>query len=313
MFEALGLTRVEELIWQALIDRPPAAAAELRDTDGLSARAVAATLGSLRAKGLVVALSGRPVRYTATAPDIALDILIRAKEEELRRTRLLTGQVMERYRSGRRAAAPEDIVEVVRGAEAVFQRWCQIQRAARTEICALDRPPHLTATNPLEVEQLDSGVRFRAVYDTTVLELPGRLAIIEAMMRRGEQARVGAAPVKFVLADDRIGMISLQHPATTDAVLVVHSSSLLVALRGLFDAIWHASVPIATGAGGDDLDPDDRRLLTYLAAGMTDDAIARQLGWHLRTVQRRVRRLMGELGVRTRFQAGLHAARRGWL
>ncbi|MEV0807781.1 helix-turn-helix transcriptional regulator [Micromonospora sp. NPDC050200] len=98
-----------------------------------------------------------------------------------------------------------------------------------------------------------------------------------------------------------------------DAVLVVHSSSLLVALRGLFDAIWRTSVPVATGASGDDTDPDDRRLLTYLAAGMTDDAISRQLGWHLRTVQRRVRRLMGELGVRTRFQAGLHAARRGWL
>ncbi|MET8307733.1 helix-turn-helix domain-containing protein [Micromonospora sp. NPDC005173] len=313
MFEALGLTRAEEAIWQSLVDRPPAIAAELRDSEGLSARAVAATLASLRAKGLVIVLSGRPIRYTAAAPDIALDVLIRAKEEEVRRTRLLTGQVMERYRSGRRAAAPEDVVEVVRGAEAVFQRWCQIQRAARTELCALDRPPYLTDTNPYEVELLNSGVRFRAVYDSAVLDLPGRLAAIEAMMRRGEQARVGAVPVKFLLADDRIGMISLQHPATTDAVLVVHSSSLLVALRGLFDAIWRTSVPVATGSSGDELDPDDRRLLTYLAAGMTDDAIARQLGWHLRTVQRRVRRLMSELGVRTRFQAGLHAARRGWL
>ncbi|MFU8854121.1 hypothetical protein ACNAW0_24520 [Micromonospora sp. SL1-18] len=27
---------------------------------------------------------------------------------------------------------------------AVFQRWCQIQRAARSELCALDRPPYLT-------------------------------------------------------------------------------------------------------------------------------------------------------------------------
>jgi sugar-specific transcriptional regulator TrmB/DNA-binding CsgD family transcriptional regulator len=274
---------------------------------------VASTLARLRAKGLVVALSGRPVRYTATAPDVALDLLIRAKEEELRRTRLLTGQVMERYRSGRRAAVPEDVVEVVRGAEAVFQRWCQIQRSARTELCALDRPPYLADTNPLEIEQLDSGVRCRAIYDTSVLDVPGRLAAIEAMMRRGEQARVGTVPVKFVLADDRIGMLSLQHPATPDAVLVVHSSSLLVALRGLFEAIWRTSVPVATGASGEDIDPDDRRLLTYLAAGMTDDAIARQLGWHLRTVQRRVRRLMGELGIRTRFQAGLHAARRGWL
>ena len=48
-------------------------------------------------------------------------------------------------------------------------------------------------------------------------------------------------------------------------------------------------------------------------AGLKDEAAARQLGVSLRTVHRRTSVLMAELDARTRFQAGLLAARRGWL
>lgn len=60
-------------------------------------------------------------------------------------------------------------------------------------------------------------------------------------------------------------------------------------------------------------DPDTCELLTMLAAGMTDDGIARQLRVSARTVQRRVSELMEDLGARNRFQAGVQAARRGLL
>lgn len=42
-----------------------------------------------------------------------------------------------------------------------------------------------------------------------------------------------------------------------------------------------------------------------LTTGATDAAIARRLGVSERTVQRDVRDLLGRLGARTRFQAGL--------
>ncbi|MFD1936887.1 hypothetical protein ACFSKW_35995 [Nonomuraea mangrovi] len=49
-----------------------------------------------------------------------------------------------------------------------------------------------------------------------------------------------------------------------------------------------------------------------LAAGLKDEAVVRRLGVSLRTVHRRVSELTDRLGARTRFQAGLLAARRGW-
>lgn len=57
----------------------------------------------------------------------------------------------------------------------------------------------------------------------------------------------------------------------------------------------------------------DRELLALLGIGLKDEAIARRMRIGSRTVQRRIRRLMDMTGVRTRFQVGVEAARRGWL
>lgn len=57
----------------------------------------------------------------------------------------------------------------------------------------------------------------------------------------------------------------------------------------------------------------DRNLLRLLAVGMTDEAVARQLGLSLRTTRRRIAALMSHLSASSRFQAGAEAAKRGWL
>ncbi|MEU0568289.1 helix-turn-helix domain-containing protein [Nonomuraea sp. NPDC005983] len=316
MLEALGLSGREEAAYQALLDHPAVTAAELRDL-GASAR----TLAALQAKGLAVRLAGNPARYAAAPPQVALELLVRSREEELQRVRLDVLRLAERFRAAHRQDGPggqDGVVETVEGPDAVRQRWNQIQRGARHEICVLDRPPYLTHANPVQPERHAQGVGYRVVYDTAALAVPGRLADIEAHIGQGEQARVASdVPVKMLLADDAVGMISRRRPAAADSVLIIHDSSLLTALRALFESVWNRASPYSrltgTPGGRSPLGGDDGRLLTLLAAGMTDEAIARQLGWHPRTVQRRVRRLMDQLGVRTRFQAGMHAQREGWL
>ena len=61
------------------------------------------------------------------------------------------------------------------------------------------------------------------------------------------------------------------------------------------------------------LDRRDVHLLSLLSDGRSDSTIARLSGISLRTVERRVRSLMDRLGAKTRFQAGVQAARRGWI
>ncbi|MEU5723851.1 helix-turn-helix transcriptional regulator [Micromonospora sp. NPDC047738] len=110
----------------------------------------------------------------------------------------------------------------------------------------------------------------------------------------GEHA---ALPLKW--GDDLAGSAYQFH--------LVRSAVLVAALTSLFEELWRTAVPL--GAAND----PHRRVVALLAQGLTDDAIARRLGLSVRTVRARVARVMAELGVRTRFQAGVVAARSGWL
>jgi sugar-specific transcriptional regulator TrmB/DNA-binding CsgD family transcriptional regulator len=313
----VGLTPEQEAVYVVLVDGGPATTAEIRERVG-GAR-VAPSLAVLEAKGLVSRLPGRPLRYQPARPDMAMEVLVRAQEQELQQVRALADNLTERFRAGQGTANPTEIVEVVTTREATTQRWAQLQRSARHEVRAFDRPPYVggLGTNDIESELLRTGIRYRSVYDRSGLDLPGRLAAIRDLVDSGEQARVAVGvPVKMFVADDKLGLISLDRPATSDSALVIHPSSLLDTLIALFEAVWADAVPMrfdALGAADAPEQAPDRILLGLLAAGLTDEAIARNMGWHPRTAQRHVRDLMARLGAQTRFQAGLQAARRGWL
>jgi DNA-binding CsgD family transcriptional regulator len=59
------------------------------------------------------------------------------------------------------------------------------------------------------------------------------------------------------------------------------------------------------------LDDRERQLLGLLATGLTDGSVAARLGVSERTVRRSMATIMARLGARSRFQAGLIAARLG--
>ncbi|GAA4225875.1 DNA-binding NarL/FixJ family response regulator [Streptosporangium album] len=98
-------------------------------------------------------------------------------------------------------------------------------------------------------------------------------------------------------------------------------SALLDALVGLFEVLWQSAVPLHVTAtpAGETLEPERRfqpadiEVLALLAAGLKDDAVARQLGISPRTVQRRVQVLCERLGARSRFHAGLLASEQNLL
>jgi sugar-specific transcriptional regulator TrmB/DNA-binding CsgD family transcriptional regulator len=317
MLGTVGLTERQQDVYLALLDSGASTAAELRDR--VPGAGVPQSLSALEALGLISRLPGRPVRYQPTRPDLAMEVLIRAREQELQQVRVLATGLLERFRGGQGTANPSEIVEVVTTREATVQRLAQLQRSARHEVSAFDRPPYVVGGggNTIEEELLPAGVRYRCVYDRSGIDLPGRLSAIRRLVERGEQARVAVGvPVKMFLADNTLGLISLDRPASSDSALVIHASSLLDTLIALFEAVWADAVPMRFDAPEEAETPRRatmRTLLALLAAGLTDEAIARQMGWHPRTAQRHVRELMAELGAQTRFQAGLQAVRRGWL
>ena len=61
-----------------------------------------------------------------------------------------------------------------------------------------------------------------------------------------------------------------------------------------------------------DMDAVDRQILRLLWSGLTDHAMARQLGCGRSTVHRRIARLLELTGTRSRFALGVVMGAEGW-
>lgn len=207
-------------------------------------------------------------------------------------------------------------VEVITGGEALGRWFVQLQQEARDEVITLDRPPYaLTTSNPVEATALTRGVHYRAVYAPEALEWPGVLGDIRELVAHGEQARVlPGLRIKLAISDRRLALMPLTLDFTTEVrAAVIRPSTLLDGLIDYWELCWRTATPLGAPAEDDPLGEEDRQMLTLLVSGLKDEAIARQLGWSVRTMRRRISRLHEELGAANRFQAGVIAARRGWI
>lgn len=334
MLGGIGLAPQEEQVYLALLRHPEQTRSdvEARFTDLPLAR-VRRLLTSLVERGLVTTSAGLPKRYSAVAPDVAVESLARQTIARARRTQHAVPELMELYWQAREESNGVDFLEVVTGDLATVQnRGRQLMGAAQHLVRAFERPPlpwqprttdpvemsrRLAADMAVEREALTRGVRFQVLYDQEQVHDPARWAVdVRNLIGEGEEARVLASlPLKLVLYDDWAATIPIVTPRGEQVGrVIVHKSPLLEGLAALFDAYWTRAVPLQptaeAGAGVPAADGAtragfDAELLACLAGGHTDDSTARILGVSRSTVQRRVNELMAAAGVRTRFQLGL--------
>lgn len=318
----LGVSNVEQAVYEVLLRHPDVTLVDLIKLTPFGRDRLLTVLKSLADKGMLTSTGGRPAVFSPAPPDLAVEVLALQRQQEIDRARL-AGAVLSTRTGNESWLVPDPPVQVVRGPEAVAHRFRQVQRLARKEVLILDKPPYAVepdgAQHLLRRELQDRGVRYRTIYHRDALGPEGRADELRRLAAYGELARVLAdVPLRLVVADRRIGLVP--HEAASDGqTLLLRSSTLLDGLVTLFEALWERAVPLwpSTGRTFSDRDKtaaptgDDLQLLTLLAAGLTDQAIARKLGVARRTAERRVRRLMDGFGAQTRFQAGLQAAMRG--
>jgi DNA-binding CsgD family transcriptional regulator len=172
--------------------------------------------------------------------------------------------------------------------------------------------PRESAVSQVLAEALTTGRRSRAIYPLRALtEAPEAL---QTRARLGEQVRViSELPTRMFILGDAHAVLPEPLGFADEPRVHIRQRSVVAALTLWFEALWAAATPVPDFDSGE-ARPDLRRfLLQQLVAGAQDEVIARKLGISLRTVRRRIAALMVELGVDTRFQAGVEAVRRGWL
>lgn len=311
---AVGVDSFDEEVYRRLLTVTSATPAGIADELGWGVDRTDRALERLRAHGLASRMSGRTRRYAAVEPDAALEALVRSRVADLEQVRSTAVELSSAFHAVQRPDA-KGVIELLDGPQELGRWFVRLQHGVREEMLVLDRPPYaLAASNPVEPVSLAQGVRWRAIYAPEALEQPGAIEEIETLARSGEQGRVLAdLPMKLAIADRRLALLPLSLDIASSPAVLIHESTLLDALVDLFEGYWERAIPIGEGHERPELSEDDRTLVTLMAGGLTDTAIARQLGWSTRTMRRRTRRVFEALGASNRFQAGIQASRRGWL
>jgi DNA-binding NarL/FixJ family response regulator len=162
------------------------------------------------------------------------------------------------------------------------------------------------------------GVRYRVIVPDTARTEPGLAARLGTLSPAGMDARtVADVPTDALVIDGSVVVLpsdaDASRPAAGSAVLRL--PSVVTTTVELFERVWCTAVPLIASElpGTADLGARERELLSLLSVGCTDETAAARLGVSVRTVRRMVADLMHRLGARSRFQAGVKAADRGWL
>ena len=309
MLETVGVAAPDEEAYRALLACPGCCVDDLAKRLGRDLDEVVDTVGRLEELGLLTTAGTDPVRLLPTRPDVAIDALVAVRRAELDRVRAEARLMLSELRA-QEQHRPENLVEVIVGQEAIAARFAQLLNGTEDQLLVLDRPPYAS-----EIEKSDSsvrgllreGVNVLGIYSPDSLDVPGGVDEAYSAADAGETSRVHPqVPMKLAVFDRKAALLPLSVDQLVDSALVVHPCALLDALIEMFTLLWDQAVPVVPAR----MDPLDARLMTLLAAGFKDDAIARQLALSSRTVGRRVAELMETLGARTRFQAGIHAQRR---
>ena len=164
------------------------------------------------------------------------------------------------------------------------------------------------------------GVQYRGIVDADFLAAPGGVERIRGDSRLGESYRsVPSLPLKMIIADRRMALVPMSVQVNDGpSSLLVRSSALLDALCALFELLWERAAPLyftdedeLAAHEQDRLARDEfGELLSLMAAGLPDKAIAHELDISGSTFSRRLVDIMRRFGARTRFQLGWVAAQR---
>jgi Response regulator containing a CheY-like receiver domain and an HTH DNA-binding domain len=154
----------------------------------------------------------------------------------------------------------------------------------------------------------------RAIVPLGALTVPGAREMFDGLAEAGARVRtLDGPPSWFVALGGETAWLPVRWggnlPDCAYNFRLVHSPLVVAVLRALFEELWGRGVPLRRPEGRHGV----LRVLRLAALGLSDEMIARRLGVCVRTVRSRFAEAMSELGVRSRFQAGVEAARRGWL
>jgi len=330
MYRVLGLSETAIGVYRLMLTRREWGVDDIAAHLGLTHEQVRAHLDELVEAAMLRPSWERPDGLRAVDPHVALAALARRRKSALQESLAQVEQVAELLATevgstSTRFPAPVD-AERLDGIDSVRGRLEYMGRQARTEALAFvvgtQSEAALDASAEVDREALSRGVAIRAVYTDN--------AVKDGLTRRYAQwlgdlgacvRTVPSLPMRMLVVDRSAALIPVDPADSAAGALLLREPGAVTAVVALFDAYWQAGLqlPSATDTLGRAGEPPealgrhDREMLRLMASGAIDESVARSLGISVRTARRSIAALMSTIGAGSRFQAGVEAARRGWV
>ena len=316
MFDTIGLRDLDLAVYRQVARHVRCAAAEVAEALGVPLIDVIASRDLLCARGLLVVGDDDTLLANPAGPEIVLEQLradIETEYNEKRREAAnlhgkLTQVVGEGLLNGTGSEPP---VEVLASRPAIRNRVLALAGHTRRELLRMyATPPPGDALADIggEFKTVRPDVDVRVIYPSSALL---GLGAPVADTRDGVVLRVVSSPPAGLHVFDR--RVAVLDSTSQETSFVVHGTDLVRVLHAFFEAWWAMSRTTPSTSDGSGPSEEELVLLQFLAEGAKDEHVARKLGLSVRTVRRKISHLLEQLDASSRFQAGVLAARRGWL
>ncbi|MFD4029946.1 helix-turn-helix domain-containing protein [Streptomyces sp. NPDC058637] len=328
MLDRLGLDPVAETVYRAMLDRPGTSPEEHRARLGLTAGQLDGAIGLLRSLSLVrPAADGDPQRMHVVDPRLGLELLLARQRAELaaRRQRVEEGEaavaeLLSEFTPAHPVPGESPVVHLD-GVDHVRDYLARLHAEVEEEILTFatggaQTEENMRASRPLNQQLLGRGVRMRTVYLDSIRNHAPTVAHVKWLTSIGGETRTAPSlSTRMIITDHRLALVALDDQDSSLGALVVSGRGLIAALEALFESVWGQAQPLGPAERHEacSLTRQQDEALRLLARGYTDEAIAKRLGVSPRTARRIATGLMGDLEARSRFQAGVHAVRQGYL
>lgn len=314
-------------VYRYAVGHPGWSPEEASEALGFTTRAIDAAIQELSRRCLLVREIADCPGYTAVSPDVALAELVDPDERallELRsrigaRRRELAG-LIPAYTEARRQVNAAVSVEVLEDPEQVMRVLIEYGRSASERVLIARPGQGATADTHEESVQKDldllhQGVKRQTLYHSGIRDhMPTRRAVEVISAAGGEFRTLPHIPLRTLIFDDKVAVIPRQQHPNDRAGLVIRDPNLIRTLVLMFEFAWDLAEPFRfdepSSAG---LTSTQRSVLRALAAGHSDEVVARRLGISVRTCRRHIAKMLEELGAESRFQAGVKAHKAGWI
>jgi DNA-binding CsgD family transcriptional regulator len=157
---------------------------------------------------------------------------------------------------------------------------------------------------PMNRAAVEAGLRMVSVFDYFGLDTDARLLLANEPV--GDYL-FGRAPVQMKIIDRRYVILDGPTIDGSMSLMTVRSGGCLQAAWRYWDAVVASAIPVED-AGISDLGLLTRRqrqIVAMMASDLGDDAIAASLGVSVRTVRSEIAAILADLGVKSRFAAGV--------